>query len=548
MIYTSGSTGRPKGVVVRHGNVARLFSATDRWFGFGPEDVWTLFHSYAFDFSVWELWGALLYGGRLVVVPYWVSRSPEAFHELLRAERVTVLNQTPSAFRQLLWAGEGKPADLALRYVIFGGEALEPVSLAPWFERYGDERPRLINMYGITETTVHVTYREIRKEDTASAVGCPIPDLGVYLVDPSLNLVPLGVPGEILVGGAGLALGYLNRPELTAERFIPNPFGEPGSRLYRSGDLARRLPDGDLEYLGRIDHQVKIRGFRIELGEIEAAVARHPSVREAVVLVRDERLVAWVVGEEITLSDLRAFVGASLPDYMLPSALAVLDKLPLTANGKVDRRALPDPDAPVSVGYAAPRTDLEKFVAGLFQEALGLERVGVHDDFFELGGNSITGAVLINRLQQELGQIVQVVVIFDHPTVESMASYLEAEHLATAQQAERIDEDKLARFATLIEPLAPIHLPRKNSAGRVRPVAAALGLDAAARDAGRPPEAVRAAGAGAAVVQHPARARRGLQRPRQLLARRRHPRRHGDPRLRPGRSAVDHRRAARRKT
>ncbi len=278
VIYTSGSTGRPKGVIVRHGNVARLFSATERWLDFGAEDVWTLFHSYAFDFSVWEIWGALLYGGRLVVVPYWVSRSPEAFHELLRDERVTVLNQTPSAFQQLIRAEYGQPGDLALRYVIFGGEALAPAALAPWFERHGDERPRLINMYGITETTVHVTYREVSRKDVASAVGRPIPDLGVHLADPSLNLVPPGVPGEILVGGAGLAMGYLNRPELTAERFLPNPFGEAGSRLYRSGDLARRLPDGDLEYLGRIDAQVKIRGFRVELGEIEAALTRHPAV------------------------------------------------------------------------------------------------------------------------------------------------------------------------------------------------------------------------------------------------------------------------------
>ncbi|HEX3555022.1 MAG TPA: amino acid adenylation domain-containing protein, partial [Thermoanaerobaculia bacterium] len=279
VIYTSGSTGQPKGVVVRHGNALRLFSATERWFGFGPEDVWTLFHSYAFDFSVWEIWGALLHGGRLVVVPYWVSRSPEAFYELLRSERVTVLNQTPSAFRQLIWAEEtalaGAEPDLALRYVIFGGEALEPAGLAPWFERHGDERPRLINMYGITETTVHVTWREVGRADmgrAVSAVGCPIPDLGVYLLDSSLQPVPVGVPGEMHVSGAGLAEGYLGRPELTAERFVPNPFGEAGSRLYRSGDLARRLPDGDLEYLGRIDHQVKIRGFRIELGEIESAL------------------------------------------------------------------------------------------------------------------------------------------------------------------------------------------------------------------------------------------------------------------------------------
>ncbi|HEX3554233.1 MAG TPA: amino acid adenylation domain-containing protein, partial [Thermoanaerobaculia bacterium] len=490
VIYTSGSTGQPKGVVVRHGNAVRLFSSTERWFGFGPEDVWTLFHSYAFDFSVWEIWGALLHGGRLVVVPYWVSRSPEAFYELLRSERVTVLSQTPSAFRQLIWAEEtvlaGAEPDLALRYVIFGGEALESVGLAPWFERHGDERPRLINMYGITETTVHVTWREVGWEDVGravSAVGCPIPDLGVYLLDPALQPVPVGVPGEIHVGGAGLALGYLGRPELTAERFVPNPFGESGSRLYRSGDLARRLPDGDLEYLGRIDHQVKIRGFRIELEEIESALVHHAAVREAVVLAVDDpdrRLVAWVVpaeGEAPSLSDLRSFLAQSLPDYMLPSALVLLDSLPLTANGKVDRRALPAPEAQRSDedGVIAPRTPLEAFVAGLWQEVLKLERIGVRDDFFDLGGNSISGAVLINRLQQELSEIVQVVVIFDHPTVESLAAYLAAEHpsavvrrlgadaagrpLDGADLAERVDEPKLARFRALVQPLAPMPAP-----------------------------------------------------------------------------------------
>ncbi|HEX3552498.1 MAG TPA: amino acid adenylation domain-containing protein, partial [Thermoanaerobaculia bacterium] len=498
VIYTSGSTGQPKGVVVRHGNAVRLFSATDRWFGFGPEDVWTLFHSYAFDFSVWEIWGALLYGGRLVIVPYWVSRSPEAFYELLRAERVTVLNQTPSAFRQLIWAEEsvlaGAEPDLSLRYVIFGGEALEPASLAPWFERHGDERPRLVNMYGITETTVHVTWREVGWSDVGravSAVGCPIPDLGVYLLDTSLRLVPVGVPGEIHVGGAGLAEGYLGRPELTAERFVPHPFGEAGSRLYRSGDLARRLPEGDLEYLGRIDHQVKIRGFRIELGEIESALVRHPAVREAVVLAvedperagGDRRLVAWVVpaGEEPSLSDLRSFLAQSLPDYMLPSALVLLESLPLTANGKVDRRALPAPEAQRldDAGSIAPRTPLEAFVAGLWQEVLKLERIGVQDDFFELGGNSISGAVLINRLQQELAEIVQVVVIFDHPTVESLASYLAAEHpsgvarrlgaeaagrpLGGEEPTEPVDEERLARFRSLVPPLSPLPaVARKN--------------------------------------------------------------------------------------
>ncbi len=493
VIYTSGSTGRPKGVVVRHGNVARLFTATDRWFGFGPEDVWTLFHSYAFDFSVWEIWGALLYGGRLVVVPYWVSRSPEAFYGLLRQEQVTVLNQTPSAFRQLLWAEPSAPAGaaLSLRWVIFGGEALEPASLAPWFERHGDERPRLVNMYGITETTVHVTWREVRRADMAravSAVGCPIPDLGVYLLDPVMRPVPIGVAGEIHVGGAGLALGYLDRPELTAERFVPDPFGEPGSRLYRSGDLARRLPDGDLEYLGRIDHQVKIRGFRIELGEIESALVRHTSVREAVVLLVEDKLVAWVVpavGQAQSppaLSDLRGFLAQSLPDYMLPSALVLLEALPLTSHGKVDRRALPAPEAerPQAAEPIAPRTELEAFVAGIWREVLKLDRIGVEDDFFELGGNSITGAVAINRLQQELGEIVQVVVIFDHPTVASVAAYLAAEYPAAVARRldpdeagqplapepagpaeQRVDAAKLSRFRELMRPRAA-SASRKN--------------------------------------------------------------------------------------
>jgi amino acid adenylation domain-containing protein len=307
VIYTSGSTGKSKGVGVSHRNVARLFSATDELFGFDNRDVWTLYHSYAFDFSVWELWGALLYGGRLVIVSYWVSRSPESFHRLLADEGVTVLNQTPSAFRQLVRVDSSTAGEraLRLRYVIFGGEALELNSLRPWFERYGDASPQLVNMYGITETTVHVTYRPLGREDLnadgGSPVGVPLPDLRVYLLGRHLQPAPFGVPGQMYVGGDGVARGYLNRPALTADRFVPDPFGrEPGARLYRSGDLARRHPDGDLEYLGRIDHQVKIRGFRIELGEIESALNRHEAVRETVVLARedtpgDKRLVAYVI-------------------------------------------------------------------------------------------------------------------------------------------------------------------------------------------------------------------------------------------------------------
>src|SRR6185295_11946677 len=351
VIYTSGSTGRPKGVVVSHENVARLFGSTDAWFGFGPDDVWTLFHSYAFDFSVWELWGALLYGGRLVVVPYFVSRSSDDFRALLARERVTVLNQTPSAWKQLDRAdrsnrsndaaGEGVPP-LSLRTVVFGGEALDLASLGSWFSRHGDEKPALVNMYGITETTVHVTYRRIRQADLGirSLIGAPIPDLSLVLLDSWGRPAPLGVPGELHVGGAGVARGYLGRPDLTAERFVPDPYAGAGARLYNSGDLARRLPDGDVEYLGRSDHQVKIRGFRIEPAEIEAAISECSGVADVVVLARKDgagdRLVAYLVaagGAPPSLPDLRAALDARLPDYMVPAAFVVLPAFPLTPSG-----------------------------------------------------------------------------------------------------------------------------------------------------------------------------------------------------------------------
>jgi pristinamycin I synthase-3/4 len=350
VIYTSGSTGSPKGVQVTHANVARLFKSTEDWFRFDERDVWTLFHSYAFDFSVWEMWGALLHGGQLAIVPHWVSRSPEAFQELLRRERVTVLNQTPTAFGQLAAqiereaeaSGRRDTALRSLRWVIFGGEALNFASLAPWFTRHGDRRPRLVNMYGITETTVHVTFRPVTAADatgegSVSAIGEPIPDLQIHVLDVHLEPVPFGVPGEMYVGGAGLTRGYLGRPALTAERFVPDPFSqEPGARLYRTGDLARRTPDGDLETMGRADHQVKIRGFRIEPGEIEAALTAHPVVREAAVIARedtpgDKRLVAYLVPDRERALPIRNLLRleregrlAGQPTYELPNGMVVV--------------------------------------------------------------------------------------------------------------------------------------------------------------------------------------------------------------------------------
>ncbi|HEV7506310.1 MAG TPA: amino acid adenylation domain-containing protein [Thermoanaerobaculia bacterium] len=433
VIYTSGSTGKPKGTLIPHGNVTRLFDATDDWFGFDKHDVWTLFHSYTFDFSVWEIWGALLYGGRLAIVPWEVSRSPEMFVELLERERVTVLNQTPSAFAQIAQAEAALPA---LRLVIFGGEALDPASLEPWFARQGDEQPRLVNMYGITETTVHVTYRPLSvadfQEGHRSVIGVPIADLSLAVMDRSFSPAPIGVPGELLVGGAGLARGYLGRPGLTAERFVPDSIGgRPGARLYRSGDLGRFLPNGDVEYLGRLDHQVKIRGFRIELGEIEAALAALEGVRQAVVVVRedsgDRRLVAYVTSDagDIGTEALRQSLREQLPDYMVPAAFVTLDAFPLTANGKIDRKALPAPEQPGARGYVPPRSREEEILAAVWAQVLRLPRVGVDDNFFELGGDSILSVQIAARARQA-GLLLTTRQVFEHQTVSELARHATA--------------------------------------------------------------------------------------------------------------------------
>ncbi len=442
VIYTSGSTGKPKGCLIEHRNVVRLFSATDAWFGFTAQDVWTLFHSIAFDFTVWELWGALLHGGRLVVIPYDLSRSPERFYELLVRERVTVLNQTPSAFQMLMRAEEkAAQRDLALRYVIFGGEALEFQSLRPWMTRHGDRKPQLINMYGITETTVHVTYRPLLladlDTDVGSVIGEPIPDLGFYILDPEQRPVATGTAGEIYVGGAGVARGYLQRPELSAEKFIDSPW-RAGDRLYRSGDLARARADGNIEYLGRIDQQVKIRGFRIELGEIQSQLARHPSVRSAVVVARDDkgekRLIAYVVpqnGPAPAPSALREHLATVLPEYMLPTRFVNITNLPLTANGKIDQHALPalSRDRPeLEQSYVAPRTAAEAHICATFVELLEVEPVGIGDNFFHLGGTSLLSIRALSLLRERHSLDIPVARFFQGPTALELARFLDGGH------------------------------------------------------------------------------------------------------------------------
>jgi amino acid adenylation domain-containing protein len=432
VIYTSGSTGRPKGVMVEHRHVVRLFTAAEQHFGFSQRDVWSLFHSYAFDFSVWEIWGALLYGARLVIVPHAVARSAPDMAALLLAEGVTVLNQTPTAFSNLMGELLARGSAGALRYVVFGGEALEPRRLARWFERFGDQAPVLVNMYGITETTVHVTYKRLHAQDAQagiSDIGAPLADLSLHVLNERRQPVPQGVVGELYVGGAGVSRGYLNRPELTAERFIASPF-VAGERLYRTGDLARRLEGGALEYIGRNDDQVKLRGFRIELGDIERQLVAHAAVHDAVVALQGEgderRLVAYVVlaagAGDGWQPPLHRHLAAALPGYMVPAGVVALAALPLTDNGKIDRAALPAATAADvwQHAYAAPRTPEERRLCELVAGLLQLQRVGIHDNFFALGGDSLKTVNLV-AAARSAGLHFSIADVFAHPCLADLA-------------------------------------------------------------------------------------------------------------------------------
>ncbi|MFD4002644.1 amino acid adenylation domain-containing protein [Streptomyces rubiginosohelvolus] len=426
VIHTSGSTGRPKGVVVPHGNVTALVDAVREDFGLSPDDTWTCFHSAAFDFSVWEIWGALLTGGRLVVVDHWTTRSPEDFHALLVREGVSVLSQTPSAFTQLAAADRTAQEAVAARLVVLGGEPLDARPLLDWFDRHPEDRCRLVNMYGITETTVHVTAATVTRREALAgsrSVGRPLPGWSVRVLDAHGRPVPPGAPGEIVVGGAGVALGYLNRPALTAERFVPDPRDPAGRRLYRSGDLGRLLPDGTLEHLGRIDDQVKVRGFRIEPGEIRHVLLEDPAVSAAAVTVTGGdagdaaavRIDAYVVpapGAGEDLGPVRERAARLLPPHMVPATVTVLPALPLTANGKLDPTRLPAPGtsgdpvkapAPAAAPHeASHEAGPAAALAAIWCDVLGVEAIGPDDDFWDLGGNSLY-AIRIGTLARERG-------------------------------------------------------------------------------------------------------------------------------------------------
>ncbi|WP_102811000.1 non-ribosomal peptide synthetase [Burkholderia pseudomallei] len=488
VIFTSGTTGRPKGVQVTHDNVLCLFTSSEPEYRFDERDVWTLFHSIAFDISVWEMWGALLYGGRIVGVPYEISRSPDEFRALCARERVTVLNQTPSAFKYFIAADLRRDDRLsALRLVIFGGETLVFGSLKDWFRKYGDAQPLLVNMYGITEITVHGTYRPVTLADLdapGSMIGLPLRDLSIVLLDEDRKPVVDGEVGEIYVGGRGVALGYLRNETLTRERFVDLDI-EPGvgvGRYYKSGDLARKVGDADYEYLGRKDQQVKINGFRIELGEIEAALTRFDGIRDAVTLASkphkprnvvapasadggagaiteirqliraastpqpdDEqtRLVSYIVCD--ALPDVQALyrhLSERIPDYMMPSAVLPIDAIPLNQNGKVDAKALmqrADGAIPLRAAYVAPRTDEEKLLCKLYAEVLEKPRVGANDGFFELGGDSIRIIQLRSRALKA-GLQISVQDVFRLQTPAALAAVTKI----SAQLAER---PRVAAFA-----------------------------------------------------------------------------------------------------
>ncbi|MQL47570.1 amino acid adenylation domain-containing protein [Photorhabdus khanii] len=435
VIYTSGSTGKPKGVMVEHVQVVRLFQSTDSIYKFNEKDIWCLFHSYAFDFSVWEIWGALLYGGKLVIVPEQSVKDTKEFYELVCRKRITILNQTPSAF-ELFIDEQGKrrlPNDL--RYVIFGGEELSPSMLSGWYFEPSSPKTQFVNMYGITEITVHATYHIIQMSDIKSScklIGKRLKDLCIYILDTYLRPVPTGVKGEIYIAGPGVARGYLNRPRLTQERFIRNPFSSTDEIMYRTGDIACYLNDGNIEYLGRNDRQIQLRGFRIELKEIEAIITALEGVLKSVVVIRGEGdnkyLSAYLVCSNVYVWSkikIKEKLSYTLPEYMVPTTYTFLDSIPLTINGKVNYSLLPEPDRNDECSYVAPSNILEVKICQLLSQHLKLERVGIFDDFFQLGGNSILAVRLVAAMNDSLNIAVELSDIFLGRNVFGIAKMLQ---------------------------------------------------------------------------------------------------------------------------
>ncbi|MGD8823018.1 MAG: amino acid adenylation domain-containing protein, partial [Anaerolineales bacterium] len=439
VIYTSGSTGQPKGALIAHSNVIQLFEGSEESCRFGPDDTWALFHSFTFDFSVWELFGALFYGGRLIVIPVSMRRSLDTYFKKVVFKRLTILAMIPPLFFEAALMPQffDRLAGSKLRHIFLGGDVLDVSKLAPFFQRDGAKPIRITNVYGPTETTVFVTWHEVSRKDldqaSGSIIGRPLDGASIFIFDSHLNLLPVGVPGEIVVGGLGVSRGYLNRPELDHQRFIEHPLDpRPDSRFYRTGDVGRIRADGELEYLGRQDDQVKIRGFRVETGEIEVVLAQHEAVQGCVVKVgkehqADETLWAYVAPKEgmsLTKQDLESYLGSQLPEYMLPNRYFILDKIPLTSTGKIDRSALSGgayEELSDSGGYVAPRDPLESQIAAIWEQILGVQPVGRNDNFFDLGGHSLLALQLLSALRIATGVDLSVAALFQAPTVAKQA-------------------------------------------------------------------------------------------------------------------------------
>ncbi|MBW4629689.1 MAG: amino acid adenylation domain-containing protein [Brasilonema octagenarum HA4186-MV1] len=447
VMYTSGSTGQPKGVSIIHRGVVRLVKQTD-YISISTQDVIAQASNYAFDAATFEIWGALLNGARLVGASKELAISPKDFAAFIKAQTISVLFLTTALFNQI--AQEVPSAFNSLRHLLFGGEAVDP----KWVKEVLDNGApqRLLHVYGPTENTTFTSWylvQDVPEDATTIAIGRPIANTQVYILDKNLQPVTVGVPGELHIGGAGLAQGYFNRPETTAEKFIEIELFNKVERLYKTGDLVRYLPDGNIEYVGRIDNQVKIRGFRIELGEIETVVSQYPHVQASCVIARedtpgDKRLVAYIVPQKeqtctstslstLTVSELRSFLKQKLPEYMVPSAIVILEALPLTPNGKVDRHALPVPDfySEVADKYVAPRTSIEKTLAQIWAQVLKVEQVGIHDNFFELGGHSLLAIQVLSEINSAFGLDLSIQIMFESPTVAGIAAYIEVVDLVT---------------------------------------------------------------------------------------------------------------------
>ncbi|WGV57418.1 amino acid adenylation domain-containing protein [Brevibacillus brevis] len=467
IIYTSGTTGNPKGVMIEHRNVVRLFFHENNRFDFTCHDTWVLFHSFGFDFSVWEIFGALLHGGKLVVLPHLQKRDYRQLVQRLREEKVTIWNQTPSSFYQFI-EEELKTPDkgLCLRYVIFGGEALLPAKLAAWYDKYPETK--LINMYGITETTVHTTYKEVTSQqiqENKKLIGVPFSTVQLYVCNRQGETVPIGVVGEMWIGGEGVARGYLNKPELTKERFQLRQIGDRMERLYCSGDLGRYLPNGEVEYIGRRDKQVKIRGFRIELDEVRSHLLTMEAIQEAVVMAREieedtKILCAYVVMKEkkedrFDPVEIRQYLQTRVADYMIPSFILQLESIPLTINGKVDDTQLRQMEFKQSGKheFVQPNTDMEKKIAEVWSKVLRTDPIGIHSTIFDLGGTSFDVIKISKELTEQLGQEISVVTLFTYPTVSMLAKVLEAEvtvqKLQVDARLDSIEEGKRTRLQKL---------------------------------------------------------------------------------------------------